>query len=154
MKKRSVSLAKKAKPSALAGLESLDDRHAVLAFLVLLVVALFLFDAVADQNAPLQAAKIIPSHEVLSQQMADSIVSKLTISSKEQDGVAFIVQGTIDPDLLTYFSSMDYEQIKSHLGIKTDFVIHFEDDRGMVVPMGNKMCVGSSYARINGIACS
>lgn len=135
-----------------AYLKALSDRKAVLAFLVFLVIVLFLFDAVIDQQA-LYAGQASGGTE-LTRELADKVTSKLVIDSREKDGIAFIVKDTVDPELLEYFTSMDYHDIKAHMGISSEFMIHFEDQDGRVVPMGSKMCVGSKTARINGVPCS
>lgn len=147
---------KSRKAAAIAGLDAISDRSAVVPFLVFLIVAIFIFDSLGDQQALADGAKTITAkqpQETLSKELADSLVSKLTISSKEQDGVAFIVKDTVDPELLSRVASMDYEQVKATLGIKTDFVIHFEDEQGRIVPIGDKLCLGSRHAKINGVAC-
>ena len=139
-------------------LELIDDRTAVFAFLVFLVVVLFLFDSAADQQSlfgsrTTQTAAQSGASIVLTKELADQVVSKLTVDSREDDGIAFIVKDTVDPQMLDYFTKLDYETIKAHLGLQSDFVIHLEDDRGMVVPMGSRFCIGSKSAKLNGIPC-
>lgn len=133
----------------------IDDRTAVFGFLAFLVIVLFLFDSISDQRA-LYAPKndSAAASQVLTRELADQVVSKLTIQTLNQDDVAFIVKDTVDPQLLDSFASMDYSQVKAHLGLQSEFVLHFEDQAGMVIPMGNKMCIGSSDAKVNGIPCS
>ena len=144
----------------------IDDRTAVFAFLAFLVVVLFLFDSAADQQAlnaqPYQAAGIwsdggsgskSSTSIALTKELADQVVSKLTIDSREKDGIAFIVNDTVDPKLLEYFTKLDYETVKAHLGLQSDFMIHFEDEKGMVIPMGDRFCIGSKSVKLNGIPC-
>ncbi len=137
----------------------IDDRTAVFGFLAFLIVVLFLFDAAAEQQALFGSRTTQTTAQggagvVLTKELADQIVSKLTIDSREEDGVAFIVKDTVDPQLLEYFATLDYETIKGHLGIQSDFAIHFEDDDGMAIPIGDRLCIGSKYARVNGVPCS
>ena len=146
----------------------IDDRTVVLGFLAFLVIVLLLFDAAADQQAlygyksalstRLQSSGGVwgstAATQALTKELADQVVSKLTVDSREKDGVAFIVKDTVDPQLLEYFTEMDYETIKARLGIQSDFVIHFEDEAGMVIPIGNSFCIGSKDAKINGVPCS
>ncbi len=148
----------KKRHTSLSNLKLIDDRTAVFAFLAFLVVILFMFDALSDQQSLFGSRTTKTTAQsgtgvVLTQELADQVVSKLTIDSREKDGVAFIVKDTVDPQLLAYFANMDYETIKAHLGIQSDFVIHFEDDRGEVVPMGDRLCIGSKSATLNGVPC-
>ncbi len=141
-----------------SNLTLIDDRTAVFAFLAFLVVVLFLFDSAADQQAlfgsrTTQTAAQSGFSTTLTNELADQVVSKLTIQSREDDGIAFIVKDTVDPQLLEYFTRLDYETIKAHLDIQSDFVIHLEDEKGMVVPLGSRFCIGSKSAKLNGIPC-
>ena len=136
----------------------IDDRTAVFAFLAFLVVVLFLFDSAADQQSLFGSRTTQTTAQsgisiVLTKELADQVVSKLTIDSREEDGIAFIVRDTVDPQLLEYFTKLDYETIKAHLGIQSDFAIHFEDEAGMVIPMGDRFCIGSKSVKLNGIPC-
>ena len=139
-------------------LKVMDDRTAVFAFLVFLVVVLFLFDSAADQQAlfgsrTTQTTAQSGASVALTKELADQIVSKLTIDSHEDDGIAFIVKDTVDPQLLEYFTKLDYETIKARLNIQSDFVIHLEDQEGMLIPMGDRFCIGSKSAKLNGVPC-
>ncbi len=132
----------------------IDDRTAVFGFLAFLIIVLFLFDSFGDQQA-LYAPKndSAAASQALTKELADQVVSKLTIQTLNQDDVAFIVNDTVDLQLLNNFADMDYAQIKAQLGIQSDFVLHFEDQSGVVIPMGNRMCIGSKAATVNGIPC-
>lgn len=137
----------------------IDDRTAVFGFLAFLVIVLFIFDAAADQHElfgsrTAQTTAQSSAGIALTKELADQVASKLVIDSREKDGIAFIVKDTVDQQLLDYFTTLDYETIKAHLGIQSDFAIHFEDEAGMVIPIGNKMCIGSRYAKVNGVPCS
>ena len=139
------------KPTLL-GLKSIDDRTAVFAFLIVLVVIIFIFDTLSDQKA---LSKGGTAGKVLTKDAAErEVLSKLIIDSKEQDGTGFIVKDSVDPELLEHFASKRYEQLKAELGIDSDFVIHFEDMSGNIIPIGDRMCMGSKGATINGIPCS
>ena len=148
----------KKRRSSKSNLTLIDDRTAVFAFLVFLVIVLFLFDSAADQQALFGSRTTQTTAQggtgiALTKELADQVVSKLTIDSREKDGVAFIVKDTVDPQLLEYFTTLDYETIKAHLGLQSDFAIHLEDEKGMVIPMGGKFCIGSKSAKLNGIPC-
>ncbi|MBI3036445.1 hypothetical protein HYY73_01635 [Candidatus Woesearchaeota archaeon] len=159
MRKRAAPSKRNKQKGFLPGLRLVDDRKAVLIFLVFIVFVLFILDAMSDQMALFsgnsgagaaagkdQAWKITPD-------AADKLISKLTVNSREDDGVAFIVKDTVDSELLEYFANMDYEQVKRHLGINGDFAIHFEDQQGRIIQIGQKLCLGSKTATINGVPC-
>ena len=133
-------------------LKDIDDRSAVTGFLVFLVIVIFLFDALANQQA-LASSKTAPNSNPLTKQVAETVASKLIVNSRDQGGLGFVVKDIVDSKMLDYFTSLDYEQIKAYLGIDGDFVINFEDQNGNVVPMGSKLCVGSKDAQISGVPC-
>lgn len=141
----------------LSGVKLIDDRAAVFLFLVFLVVVLFLFDSLSDQIALSSGKAGAAAGKTQTKEMtpdaASVLISKLTVNSREDDGIAFIVKDTVDPELLEYFANMDYEKVKSHLGISGDFVIHFEDQQGRIIPIGQKLCLGSKAATMNGVPC-
>ncbi len=163
MKKRhtrkSLAARQNAQGGGLSHFRLIDDRTAVFGFLAFLVIVLFLFDAAADQQSlfgsrsTTSTSAQISMTPMLTKELADQVVSRLIIDTPERDDVAFIVKDTVNPQLLKEFTSMDYDQIKFHLGIHSDFVIHFEDEKGMVIPMGDKLCFGSKSARMNGVPC-
>ena len=135
-------------------LSLINDRNAVFMFLVLLVVILFVFDAISEQGARNANVQSTTMHKTISGDVASQLMSELTVdNSRQSNDVGFIVKGAVDPQLLQYFSSMDYEQIKAQLGVQNDFVIHFEDENGQLIPIGDKWCIGSKNANVNGIPC-
>ena len=136
-------------------LRLINDRNAVFMFLVLLVTILFVFDALSDQSARTTSLqKGAAQNNAVSGDLASQFMSELTVdNSRQSSDIGFIVKGSVDPQLLQYFSSMDYEQIKTQLGVQNDFVIHFEDENGQLIPIGDKWCIGSRNANVNGIAC-
>lgn len=163
MKKRRLAKARKAVRSGAQRvqvpwpeLKSFDDKAAVFAFIVFLVIVIFLFDALADQKAFFHGTKATKAtKKALTKEMAESqVLSKLIIASKAQDGTGFIVKDTLDPELLEHFSSKGYEQIKKELKIDADFAIHFEDENGNILQIGDKMCIGSENVNIQGTPCS
>lgn len=151
-KARLTAVRKPSGKDAPFGLKQIDDKTAVFAFLVFLVVVFFIFDAIADEQA---RSKEATAKKALTEDVVErEILSKLIIDSKEQDGTGFIVKNNVDPELLEHFASRDYEQLKAEFGIDADFAIHFEDMDGNIVPIGNRMCLGSNGASINGVPCS
>lgn len=146
------------KPSSgkglISGLRLMNDRNAVFMFLILLVTILFVFDALSEQGARNSVFQNTIQQKTASGDVANQLMSQLVVdNSRQSNDVGFIVKGAVDPQLLQYFASMDYEQIKAHLGVQNDFVIHFEDENGQLIPIGDKWCIGSNNATVNGIPC-
>jgi hypothetical protein len=133
-----------------AYLKQVDDRLVVAAFIIILVAILFLFDALTDEGY-ISRSPVIGG--VFNQGEGDQAISKLIIENREDDGVAFIIKDTVDPELLEEFTNNDYGYIKGELGIDSDFTIHFEDEKGNVIPIGGKLCFGKDGATVNGIPC-
>lgn len=159
MRKRAAPLKRNKQKSFLSGLRLVDDQKAVLLFLVFLVFVLFILDAMSDQTAlfsgKADAGAATGSAQVkeITSDAANKLISKLTVNSREEDSIAFIVKDTVDPELLEHFANTDYEQVKRQLGINGDFVIHFEDQQGRIIPIGQKLCLGSKTATINSVPC-
>ena len=139
----------------LSSLRRVNDRTAVVVFLILLVVVLFLFDAASDQKARNVILKGGVQSKIASENTANQLISQLAVDDAQKRGndVGFIVKGAVDPQLLEYFASMDYNKVKARLGVENDFVIHFEDENGRIIPIGDKWCIGSKNASINGTPC-
>lgn len=156
MRKRKAAgrkLAAKPASHRFSGLKSLNDKAAVLLFIAALIIVIFLLDALADQRFQLGAKK--SAAKALSKENVEELVlSKFVIGSKEQDGMGFIVKDTVDPELLEHLATKEYSQVKKELGLDADFAIHFEDENGNLVPMGERACIGSREASIQGIPCS
>ena len=138
----------------LSGIRLMNDRSAVVVFLALLVVILFLFDSLSDQTALNPGVKDGIKHKLVTESVANDLISGLKVDGSGANAVGFIVKDTVDQQLLNHFTSMDYEQIKAKLGVESDFVIHFEDESGRVIQLGNKWCIGSNTAKVNGVSCS
>ena len=62
--------------------------------------------------------------------------------------ISFIRQGEIVDEEFAGFSGKNYETLKTQLGIKNDFVIHFEDEDGNIIQVGGKYCFGSPDAKV------
>ena len=139
----------------LPNIRLINDRTAVIFFLVFLVVVLFLIDSVSDQNVPYSGVRNSIEQKLVSESAANELISELKVGgSSRSNPVGFIVKDTVDPQLLDHFTSMGYDQIKAELGVESDFVIHFEDESGRAIQLGNKWCVGSDNTKVNGIPCS
>ncbi len=60
----------------------------------------------------------------------------------------------IEEESINRLSSMDYYELKSELGVKSDFSVYLVDDEGNVIPINGKTCIGSPKAKVAGKACS
>ncbi len=78
------------------------------------------------------------------------------LTSYDNSSIAFIKGTVVDPDKLDEFAKMDYEDLKGQFGLQGDFCIHFEDEDGNIVFIGEakKVGIGSPRVTISGIACS
>ena len=77
------------------------------------------------------------------------------VLSANQNLTIIFVQGTkVDELKLAQILTLSYENLKSLLGIQSDFCIYFEDDKGNIVPAGNKMGIGSPLVNFSGKACN
>ncbi len=55
----------------------------------------------------------------------------------------FIEDNQIDLQKINSFSNMDYAQLQKALGLSVDFCIYFEDENGNIIPVNNKLGLGS-----------
>ena len=65
------------------------------------------------------------------------------------------VQGTkVDENRLGEMIKLTYSNLKSLLGVESDFCVYFEDEKGNIVPAGGRVGVGSPLVNISGKACN
>ena len=77
------------------------------------------------------------------------------ILSTGQNLTVIFIQGTkVDEKKLSEALLLSYENLKGLLGMESDFCIYFEDDKGNVVPAGNKLGIGSPLVNFSGRACN
>ena len=77
------------------------------------------------------------------------------ILSANQNLTIIFIQGTkVDEKKLSETLNLSYENLKALLGIESDFCIYFEDDKGNLVPVGNKLGIGSPLVNLSGRACN
>ena len=62
--------------------------------------------------------------------------------------------GSIRQESLEKLTGMTYYEIKSKLGVSSDFTLYFVDENGNVVPINGKTCIGSPKAKVAGQQCS
>lgn len=67
----------------------------------------------------------------------------------------FIVGAKVDAGKLASASNVSYENLKSLLGIESDFCIYFEDEKGNIVPLqGDRAGIGSPLVNLSGAGCN
>jgi hypothetical protein len=115
-----------------------DEQIIMFLFLAFLVAVLFIIDA------------IYTSEETV---MTEQVLKKLIINDPSEEGIGFIVKERVDEEKLLTFANMDYEEIKDELGVDYDFTVYFEDEKGNLVTIGDKYCIGSPKAKIAGVSC-
>ena len=77
------------------------------------------------------------------------------ILSANQNLTIIFVQGTkVDEAKLGQALKLSYDNLKSLLGMESDFCIYFEDDKGNIVPAQNKIGLGSPLVNFSGKACN
>ena len=67
----------------------------------------------------------------------------------------FIDGANVNTGKLAAVSNISYENLKSLLGIESEFCIYFEDEKGNIVPVqGDRMGIGSSLVNLSGTGCN
>ena len=75
--------------------------------------------------------------------------------SSQQNITSVFIQGSkVDSQKLRAALNMSYENLRSLLGVRSDFCIYIEDENGYLVPMENKIGLGSPLANLSGKACN
>ncbi|RME53338.1 hypothetical protein D6783_02145 [Candidatus Woesearchaeota archaeon] len=59
----------------------------------------------------------------------------------------------VDLEALKAIAEMDYEEVKQELGVQEDFCIVVEDAEGRVIPIGEKVGIGSDELLVGGVPC-
>lgn len=76
-----------------------------------------------------------------------------SIIASEQS-TSFLKGSEVSNEKVQEVANLSYEILKEFLGIESDFCIYFEDEKGNIVPVSNKLGIGSSLVEINGKSCS
>ena len=76
------------------------------------------------------------------------------LTSQQNISGVFITGTKIDDQKLGEALNLSYENMKQLLGIQSDFCIYFEDEKGNVVPIRNKMGIGSPLVNFSGKSCN
>jgi len=84
----------------------------------------------------------------------------MIISSTEATNstLVFIIRNTVQTERLKRLSDMDYKQAKAMLGLKNNFCIYFEDEKGNLVNISSILDkdtagIGDPDAYVSGIPC-
>ena len=76
------------------------------------------------------------------------------LTSQQNMSGVFIKGTKIDDQKLGEALNLSYENLKQLLGIQSDFCIYFEDEKGNVVPIRNKIGIGSPLVNFSGRSCN
>ncbi len=121
----------------------LSDAMVLFVFVLLVVAIIFFYD---DANLEPQKRPIQKEQELL--------LSKLVVELERQNGNALVVGDVVDTTILNRLTQTNYGRLKTILGVDSEFVIYFEDQDGNLIQLGNRPCIGSAYAFVNGRKCS
>lgn len=136
MKKRTGTNLKKAQTW------STDVIIGVVLFFVAVILLFYLTGPIAENR---RAAKLQSESEKLPS----------LLSSRQNLTAAFIDGSKVDVGKLAGASIISYENLKSLLGIESEFCVYFEDEKGNVVPVqGNRIGVGSPLVNLSGKGCN
>lgn len=106
---------------------SLDVLIAVSIFVVGIIIFFYIINFTGDGSL----AEDLASESEL-------IPEKLISPDESSAGdIVIIIGNKVDDDRLRTFISKDYESIKSQLGVRSDFCIHFEDEEGNIVDLND-----------------
>ncbi len=72
-----------------------------------------------------------------------------TLSSQQNLSSVFIQGSKINEQKLREAINTSYDNLRSLLGINSDFCIYLEDENGNIVPIGGKVGIGSPLANIS-----
>ncbi|MBI2140820.1 hypothetical protein HYU16_00185 [Candidatus Woesearchaeota archaeon] len=121
---------------------STDAIVGVVLFFIAVVLLYYLTGPISENR---QTAKL--------QADADKLPSILG-TSQNLTGT-FIDGAKVDVGKLATASNASYENLKSLLGIESEFCIYFEDEKGNIVPMqGDRAGIGSPLVNISGKGCN
>lgn len=77
-----------------------------------------------------------------------------TLSSQQNLTSVFIQGSKIDEQKLRESINLSYDNLKSLLGVESDFCIYLEDENGNLVPMEEKAGIGSPLVNFSGKGCN
>ncbi len=139
--KRAVNKPRGRKPVSKKNFKTTSDSTVLIIFLVLLLFIIFYFSSKSSNGTSVKDEQ-------------EKLLSVLVINDAQEDGPAIIIGDSVDSERVSKLASKDYREIKGLAGITSEFVIYFEDEKGNVISIADKPCIGSSYAQVNGVACN
>ena|SRR3989338_5810362 len=111
------------------------------AMLLLLIISLFVIIKTA----------FMPDEDTKLAKEAEIILDKLT---NRHDEISLTALDELVEEKVVNLDQMDYNEVKSMLGVKNDFCIYFEDISGNVIRIdGINLGIGSNRIYINGKPC-
>ncbi|RJQ16996.1 hypothetical protein C4573_02955 [Candidatus Woesearchaeota archaeon] len=72
----------------------------------------------------------------------------------DEANVAILIDGSIDQTKLSELSLKDYEELRRILGTDKEFCIYLEDEQGKIIPINNKIGIGSGEVSVSGASCN
>ena len=77
-----------------------------------------------------------------------------SVAGAKNASSVFVSGSKVSEGRIKELANLTYSQLKNALGIKADFCIYFEDEKGNVINVtGNRTGLGSSRLEIGGVAC-
>ena len=76
------------------------------------------------------------------------------LTSQQNITGVFVKSTKVDDQKLGETLNLSYENLQQLLGIQSDFCIYFEDEKGNVVPIRNKIGIGSPLVNFSGRSCN
>lgn len=118
---------------------------ALIGVALFVVAVIFFFYMTGKESGGKQAESV----EKESEKISEVLVSPQNTTGTLVSGSKVIVEK------LEEISNLDYALLKAHLGVKSDFCIFFEDEKGNIVPVSeNRVGIGNAQVNISGVACN
>ncbi|MBI2133718.1 hypothetical protein HYU11_03485 [Candidatus Woesearchaeota archaeon] len=96
---------------------------------LLTAIALLIFLASKSANSDINMEK-------------QAIIDNFVASENNQKDLAFVIDGQVDREKLEAVAEIPYDELKSRIGIKRDFMIYFIDEGYQPVPIRGRRCIG------------
>ena len=106
---------------------SLDILIAVSVFVVGIIIFFYIVTYTGDGSL---AEDLAAESELI----PEKLISPDETSAED---IVIVIGNKVDDGRLKTFISNDYEEVKSQLGIRSDFCIHFEDEEGNIVDLND-----------------
>lgn len=106
---------------------SLDVLIAVSVFVVGIIIFFYIITYTGDGSL---AEDLATESEIIPEKL-------ISPDEANAEDIVIIIGNKVDDDRLKTFISKDYDSIKSQLGVRSDFCIHFEDEDGNIVDLND-----------------